>query len=308
MTMPLDGVKAVEFSEHAFVPVSAAVLAEWGADVIKIERRDGDALRSIGHLPEFGFSYYFQLFNRNKRGLALDVETPEGRAIFEQLVREADVYITNHLPRVQRRLRTSPADIFAINPGIVYARGSGQGQRGRDAEAGGNDNISFWSRSGVGYMLSDADSETIIPQRGAIGDAPSGIALAAGILAGLLHARATGSGVEVNASLFGAGMWTLGPDITLSSITGEVPARGRSANPSAGAGAGGGVVAGTAGGVAAPVAGPLSGAYRTADGRQLALSMTNERRYWPRACAALGLEDLVEKYTDPAERSAHAAE
>jgi crotonobetainyl-CoA:carnitine CoA-transferase CaiB-like acyl-CoA transferase len=293
MTMPLEGVRVVEFAEHAFVPASAAVLAEWGADVVKLERRDGDALRAIGHLPEFGFSYYFQLFNRNKRGIAVDVETSAGRAILEQLVGEADVFVTNHLPRVQRRLRTSPRDIFAVNPRIVYARGSGQGQRGPDAEAGGNDNISYWSRSGVGYMLSDADADGIIPQRGAIGDAPSGIALAAGILAALLHARSTGRGVEVNASLFNTGIWTLGPDIALTSLTGEVPPRRHDGG-------------GTSGVNPAGIASPLAGVYRTADNRQLALSMTNEPRYWPRACTALGLGDLAETYADPTERRAHA--
>jgi len=287
MTQPLTGLKVLDFSEHYFVPASAAVLAEWGADVIKIERREGDALRDIGFLPEHGFSYYFALCNRNKRGIALDVEVPEGRAIFERLVQDADVYITNHLPRVQRRLRTTAADVFAINPKIVYARGSGQGQRGPDAELGGNDNLAFWSRSAVAYMLSD-DSGDIIPQRGAIGDGPSGIALAAGILAALFHAKRSDKGVEVNASLFGMGMWTVAPDIALTSLTGEVPAR----RPA------------PAGGSDMPPGTALSARYTTADGRTLAFSMTNEERYWPRACRALGLDDLIEKYADPAERHA----
>src|SRR5262249_6945634 len=127
MTLPLTGLSVVDFSEHYFVPAAAAVLAEWGADVVKIERRDGDALRSIRYLAEHGLSSCFALCTRGKRGIALDVETPAGREILEQLVRDADVYITNHLPRVQRRLRTTPDDIFAVNPRIVYARGSGQG-------------------------------------------------------------------------------------------------------------------------------------------------------------------------------------
>jgi crotonobetainyl-CoA:carnitine CoA-transferase CaiB-like acyl-CoA transferase len=285
MTLPLTGVKVVDFSEHYFVPAAAAVLAEWGADVIKIERREGDALREIGHLPEYGFSYYYALCNRNKRGIALDVEIPAGRRILEQLVGDADIYITNHLPRVQRRLKTTPTDIFAINPGIVYARGSGQGQRGPDAELGGNDNLAYWSRSAVAYMLSD-DSGDIIPQRGAIGDGPSGIALAAGILAALFHAKRSGRGVEVNASLFNMGIWTVAPDIALTSLTGQVPER----RP---------VPAGVSG---QPQGTPLASRYTTADGRALALSMTNEARYLARTCRALRLNDLVEQYEDPAER------
>src|SRR5215471_16611179 len=291
MTLPLAGIKVVDFSEHYFVPASAAVLAEWGADVIKIERREGDALREIGHLSDEGFSYYFALCNRNKRGMALDVEMPAGRGILERLVGDADVYITNHLPRVQRRLKTTPADIFAINPRIVYARGSGQGQRGPDAELGGNDNLAYWSRSAVAYMLRD-DSGDIIPQRGAIGDGPSGIALAAGIIAGLFHAKRADTGVEVNASLFNMGMWTVAPDIALTSLSGEVPPRRPAPH-----------------GEKAPTPGsPLGGRYVTADGRTLSFSMTNERRYWPRACRALGFEDLIDKYADPVERRAHSAE
>jgi crotonobetainyl-CoA:carnitine CoA-transferase CaiB-like acyl-CoA transferase len=291
MTLPLAGVKVVEFSEHYFVPAAAAVLAEWGADVVKIERREGDALREIGYLPEYGFSYFYALCNRNKRGIALDVEIPAGRGILERLVGDADIYITNHLPRVQRRLKTTPEDILAINPRIVYARGSGQGQRGPDAELGGNDNLAYWSRSAVAYMLSD-NSGDIIPQRGAIGDGPSGIALAAGILAALFHAQRSGRGVEVNASLFSMGIWTVAPDIALTSLSGQVPER----RP------------GPAGGLGRPQGPPLGWRYMTADGRMLALSMTNEARYWARACRALGLGDLIEKYEDPAARQARIDE
>jgi len=276
MTLPLEGFKVVEFSEHAFVPASAAVLAEWGADVVKVERREGDALRHLRLTTGDGYDYLFQLFNRNKRGIALDVETPAGREILEQLVARADVFITNHLPRVQRRLRTRPEDVFAINPRIVYARGSGQGQRGPDAEAGGNDGVSFWSRAGLAYMLGDPATDEPIPQRPAIGDAPTGIALAAGILAAIIQAQRTGKGVEVNSSLFNGGLWTLGPDIAYAALTGENPQR-------------------RATGLAA---GPLAARYRTADGRTLQLSMTNEERYWPRACRALGLEELIEGFPD----------
>jgi crotonobetainyl-CoA:carnitine CoA-transferase CaiB-like acyl-CoA transferase len=283
MTLPLDGLKVVEFSEHFFVPAAAAALAEWGADVVKVERHDGDALRHLRLTTGDGTDYLFQLCNRNKRDIALDVETAAGREIFEQLIADADVFITNHLPRVMRRLRTSRDDIFAINPRIVYARGSGQGTLGPDAEAGGNDGVSFWSRAGVAFMLSDPDADEPIPQRPAIGDAPTGMALAAGILAGYIQAHRTGHGVEVNTSLLNAGMWTLGPDIAYASLTGENPPRRA---------------------ITGMAAGPLTSRYRTADGRVIQLSMTNEPRYWPKACRALSLEDLIDKYPDDDERRA----
>lgn len=286
MTTPLEGLKVVDFSEHYFVPASAAVLAEWGAEVIKVERRDGDHLRHLRLGAGDGYDYLFQLCNRNKRGIALDVESPSGRLIFHQLVAGADVFITNHLPRVQRRLRTSPSEIFAINPKIVYARGSGQGQRGPDAEVGGNDGVAFWSRAGVAFMLTQADAPEPLAQRPAIGDAPSGIALAAGILAGVIQAGRTGEGVEVNTSLLNSGMWTLGPDIAYASLMGQNPDRSTGATPG----------------------GPLNSRYVTRDGRLIAFSMTNEVRYWPLACRALGLEHLIDSYPDQEERWASATE
>src|SRR5262245_52773134 len=138
-------------------------------------------------------------------------------------------------------------------------------------------------------MLSD-DSGEIIPQRGAIGDGPSGIAMAAGILAALLHARATGRGVEVNTSLYSMGIWTMAPDIALTSLTGEVPPR----RPGS-----------TAPMITQPGS-PIASRYNTADGRMLALSMTNEARYWPRACRALGLDDLIEPYGNREDRDRDA--
>lgn len=130
MTLPLEGVKVVDLSEHGFVPSAAAILGDWGADVVKVERLDGDAMRGIigsGMVPTVdGVDFLFELVNRNKRGIALDIETPEGRAVFERLVAWADVYITNQLPRVRRKLRTEPADLMAINPRLVFAKGSGR--------------------------------------------------------------------------------------------------------------------------------------------------------------------------------------
>ncbi len=160
MTLPLADVKVVDFSEHGFVPSAARPRSrDWGADVVKIERIEGDPMRSVirnGLSPDAeGVDYLFEMANRNKRGIALDVTTPAGRAVFERLVRWADVYVTNQLPRVRRKLHTEPDDLFAINSKLVYAKGHGQGQRGPDAEAGGFDSVSFWSRGGMGHILTE---------------------------------------------------------------------------------------------------------------------------------------------------------
>lgn len=285
MTQPLAGIKVLELSEHGFVPSAVAALADFGADVIKIERTQGDAMRGIigGGLVatnDEGYDFLFQLVNRNKRGIALDVETPAGREIFERLVRWADVYVTNQLPRVRRKLQLEPADLFAINPKLVYAKGHGQGQRGADAEAGGFDAVSFWNRGGLAHLLSDPDATQPAMQRPAMGDVPSGMFLAGGICAALVHALRTGKGVVVDTSLLNGALWTLGPDYAYSSLTGEVLPGASNARS------------------------PLTRFYKTADGRFVMLMMIDEDRYWDQACRALGLDELIDEYPDPALRQA----
>jgi crotonobetainyl-CoA:carnitine CoA-transferase CaiB-like acyl-CoA transferase len=289
VTLPLDGIKVLELSEHGFVPAAVAALADFGADVVKIERPAGDPMRRIissGMVPtQDGYDYLFQLVNRNKRGIALDIETAAGRAVFERLVGWADVYVTNQLPRVRRKLRTEPDDLFALNPRLVYARGHGQGQRGPDAEAGGFDSVSFWSRGGIAHVLTDETAPRPVQQRPALGDVPSGMFLAGGVCAALVHVMRTGKGVVVDTSLLNGATWTLGPDLAYASMTGAV----------------------------APmppddVRSPLTRQYRTEDGRWVTLMMIDDVRYWAQACEALGLRDLVDASAlppaAPAERDA----
>jgi crotonobetainyl-CoA:carnitine CoA-transferase CaiB-like acyl-CoA transferase len=288
MTLPLAGIKIVDFSEHGFVPSGAAALADWGADVIKIERLEGDPMRSVianGLSPAAdGVDYLFELANRNKRGIALDVTSPAGRAVFERLVQWADVYITNQLPRVRRKLRTEPDDLFALNPKLVFAKGHGQGQRGEDAEAGGFDSVSFWSRGGMGHMLTAPDAEKLVGQRPALGDVPSGMFLAGGVCAGLVQALRTGKGCVVDTSLLNSAMWTLGPDMAYSSITGQEMPRAN---------------------LAAGMMSPLVGVHRTKDSRWLMLSMLDEERYWAPTCRALEVPELIDQYPTPEARRPH---
>jgi crotonobetainyl-CoA:carnitine CoA-transferase CaiB-like acyl-CoA transferase len=171
-----------------------------------------------------------------------------------------------------------------LNPRLVFAKGHGQGQRGPDAEAGGFDSVSYWSRGGVGHMLSSPDAASPVGQRAGQGDIPSGMFLAAGVCAALVAVARTGKGVVVDTSLFGAAMWTLAPDLAYTSIAGHEPPRTR-ADPAARS--------------------PLVGVHRTADGRWLQLSMLDEDRYWEPTCRALGLEALIEQFPDGATRSAN---
>jgi crotonobetainyl-CoA:carnitine CoA-transferase CaiB-like acyl-CoA transferase len=231
-----------------------------------------------------GVDYLFEMANRNKRGIALDVTAPAGRAVFERLVRWADVYITNQLPRVRRKLHTEPADLFSINPRLVFAKGHGQGQRGPDAEAGGFDSVSFWSRGGVGHMLTEPDANRLVMQRPALGDVPSGMFLAGGVCAALVHVLRTGTGCVVDTSLLNAAMWSLGPDMAYSSITGQEMPRMK---------------------LASGVMSPLVGVHRTKDSRWIMLSMLDEARYWAPTCRALGCPELIDQFADDGERRAH---
>lgn len=283
-TQPLSGIKVLEFSEHGFVPSAAAVLADFGADVVKVERLSGDAMRRIisaGMVPTVdGYDFLFELVNRNKRGIALDVEVASGRDIFERLVKWADVYVTNQLPRVRRKLRTDTADIFAINPKLVYAKGHGQGQRGEDAEAGGYDAVSFWARGGLAHVLTDPEADQPAQQRPALGDLPSGMFLAGGICAALVHVLRTGQGIVVDTSLLSGAVWTMGPDLAYASMAGRQLPLGEDPRS------------------------PLTRQYKTADGRFVSLMMIDEGRYWAQACRALGLDDLVGLYPDHESRQA----
>jgi crotonobetainyl-CoA:carnitine CoA-transferase CaiB-like acyl-CoA transferase len=277
----LAGVRVLEVAEQGFVPSAAAVLADWGADVVKVERPEGDALRQVmkqGLVAQTGdFDFLVEQVNRNKRNLCLDLKHPDSRGVLERLVRWADVFITNQLPGVRRRLGIEPADLWAVNPRLIYARGHGQGTKGPDAEAGGYDAVSFWSRAGVGHMLSGPAG--VVMQRPAQGDVPSGMFLAGGIAAALFARERDGRGRTVDVALLAGGVWTLAPDLVAASVLGADP-------PKPGQGP-----------VRLPGSMALVGSYTTADGRVLQLNMLSTDKYWKAACEALEAPDLA---ADPA--------
>ncbi|MCW2934858.1 MAG: putative Formyl-CoA transferase [Actinomycetia bacterium] len=287
MSLPLEGIRVIDVAEHGFVPTAARVLAEYGADVIKVERLDGDPNRKI--IPSGmvatrdGVDYLAEIFNQNKRDIALDITSDAGQRVLARLIESADVFVTNQLPQVQRKLHTTPEEVMAINPRIVYARGHGQGQRGPDTELGSYDSVAYWSRGGAGHLLSTPGATSPPMQRPALGDVPSGTFLAGGICAALVRAARTGEGGVVDASLLGSAIWTLGPDLSYTSMTGEqLPID--------------------------TIRSPLTLTYRTADGYFVMLMMINEARYWDAATEALGLADLGRSYPDPSARRAAWAE
>jgi crotonobetainyl-CoA:carnitine CoA-transferase CaiB-like acyl-CoA transferase len=288
----LDGVRVIELAEHGFVPSCGAVLGDWGADVIKIERPTGDPLRAVmpaGLVADTGdVNFLWELYNRNKRGVALDLRVPEGRDVFDRLLDDADVLITSFLPSARDKLRVQPEDCWARNPRLVYARGHGQGQRGPDADHGGFDAVSFWARGGLGYVLTPPEGPLIM-QRGAMGDAPSGAMLAGAVAAALFQRERTGKGIVVDVALLNTAVWQLGVDLTATAILREEPARFAARGP---------------------LPNPLVGPYRTGDARWLLLNMLDDTRHWEPTCRALGLDDLVTdpQYRDTAARAEHRGE
>ena len=153
MTDVMKGIRVLEVAEHTFVPAASAVLADWGADVIKIEHAvRGDAMRGLGRTGVMDLSKGVHVLNehsnRGKRSLGLDLSHPEGLEVLYALAKTSDVFLTNKLPGTLARLRIDVPDIRAQNPKIVYARGTSFGPKGAEKDRGGYDMTGFWCRGG----------------------------------------------------------------------------------------------------------------------------------------------------------------
>jgi crotonobetainyl-CoA:carnitine CoA-transferase CaiB-like acyl-CoA transferase len=275
----LSGIKVVELSMWAFVPTSGAVLADWGADVIKIVPVDvQDPMRGKGVIadlpePRMRVPFMWELMNRGKRCIGLDVSNPQGYEVLTRLVARADVFTVNLLPPAQERFRVTAADIRAIKPDIIYARGTGQGTRGPAAERGGFDATSFWAGSGLGHTASQVTDEFLNLLSPAFGDVLSGLALASGIAAALVRRMRTGEGAIVDVSLLATGMFSVAPSIVASDLFGidTIPRVRHREAPN-----------------------PLMTAYATKDGRYIVLGGMRTDTGWNATCASLRAPGLAD--------------
>jgi crotonobetainyl-CoA:carnitine CoA-transferase CaiB-like acyl-CoA transferase len=288
-TEPFTGVRVVELAQWVFVPVAGALLADWGADVIRVDRLEGDPYRGLATqgigTDSGGVNLSMALANRGKRSVAVDLRTDAGQEVLHKLLASADVLLTSFRPDALERLGLGADDVRARYPRLVFARGHGYGVRGPDADRAGYDASAFWSRGGVGHVLTPPDRGYPIAQRGAFGDRNAGMALAFGIAAALLGRVQTGQGSVVDVSLLATAMWTLSSDV-LAALHGAAPRapEGRT------------------------IFNPLVSTYRTKDGRHIQLVFLQSDRYWQRFCEALGRVDLVddERFASHHERGQHA--
>lgn len=282
MLQPLKGVKVVEVAQFTFTPSAGAVLADWGADVIKVEHAvTGDAQRGLrigaGGASSGSFQPLMEHPNRGKRSIGLALEVPGAHDVLLELVRDADVFMTNFLPTARKRLHIEVEDLRKVNPGLIYVRGSGHGNRGPDADKPGYDGSTFWARAGSGWGTTPPDSpRMIVLPSGAYGDSMGGAMMAGGVAAALFARDRTGEPSVLDVSLMSVGAWAMALALGTAMLTDEMPAPPlMTAPPNISVN-------------------PTIGNFRTSDDRWITLMMVQPARYFADVCEHLGLAHLVE--------------
>lgn len=281
MTQVMKGIRVLDVSQFMFVPTAGALLADWGADVIKIEHPvRGDTQRGfinvggitidpLRHAP-------FEHANRGKRSVGIDLSQPEGQKLLYEIAATADVFLTNYLPSARRKLNIDVEHIRAINPRIIYVRGSALGDKGPEREKGGFDSTIFWTRSGIGDAMTPEELEGHLGQGiPGFGDTIGGMSIAGGIAAALLHRERTGEATEVDVSLLSTAWWAAAAGVGLGLETGQIT---HAPMPQSGGGA----------------RNPLSGNYRSSDGGTINLCILTPGPYFRDAFEHFGLADYLQ--------------
>ena len=285
MTAVMQGVRVLEVAEHTFVPAASALLADWGAEVVKIEHVErGDAMRGLASsgLAVMGTTVHVLLehSNRGKQSLGLDLGSAEGLDILYRLAGTCDVFLTNKLPSVRTTLKIDVEDIRAHNPRMIYVRGNGQGERGPEADRGSYDALAYWARAGVAMAMKQPDWDHVPPPPApAFGDSIGAMTIAGGIMGALYHRERTGEATTVDVSLLGVGMWSMGAALALSLQHGVAFA------PPA---------------PNAPTGNPLTMIYKTKDGKFVNLCCLQPAKYWSEVCHVVGRPQLAtdERFVD----------
>jgi crotonobetainyl-CoA:carnitine CoA-transferase CaiB-like acyl-CoA transferase len=283
MRKPLNGVRVLEVAQFTFVPSAGAVLADWGADVVKIEHPvTGDAQRGLvkvlgaaATVPGSSFAPIMEAPNRGKRSVGLALDNSEARPLLDELIRRSDVFLTNYLPSSRTKLSIDVDDVRRVNPDIIYVIGNGFGSEGPDRDAGAYDVTAFWARGGSADGLTSPDAaRTPFMPAGAYGDNIGGITIAGGVAAALYGRQLTGEPSVLDISLLAVGAWATQFSVNMAMLMGGPLPKVERRTQAPG--------------------NPLTGAYRTSDGRFVQLSMLQPTRYWPEFCRLMGLDDLAD--------------
>jgi crotonobetainyl-CoA:carnitine CoA-transferase CaiB-like acyl-CoA transferase len=276
MAAPLDGVRVIEVANWMAAPGAAALMADMGADVVKVEPLHGDAMRGATRQPSVPegadpIDAAFQMDNRGKRSIAVAINQPRGADLVRRLTARADVFLCNLLPARQTRYGLDAGTLLRANPRLVHATLTGYGPDGPDAARPGYDLTAYFGRGAVLDAMSEPDNPAPPRLRPAQGDHTAALALFGGVLAALRLAEATGEGQVVDVSLLAAAAWTMSSDLSATLVDGVSPTpQGRIARPHA-----------------------LHGGFRCADGRWILLFMP-EPHWWPPFCEAVGHPEWVE--------------
>ncbi len=292
MAEPLfAGLKVLDVASFIAAPVAATMLADFGADVIKVEPPSGDSYRGLSAFPGFPSSdvdYAYMMDNRSKRGLALDLRQEAGRAVLRELAATADVFITNYPPRVREQLGVRYEDIAPLNERLIYASLSAYGEEGPEAGRTGFDSTALWARTGLMDLVRPDPEGAPARSLPGMGDHPTGVALFAAIVTALYRRQVTGKGGKAHTNLMANGVW-FNAFYAQAALCGlDIPTRPKRENWATG----------------------VANHYRCADGRWFILSLVNEDKQWPNLLRALDRPDLGAdpRFAEKPARHRHARE
>lgn len=274
-SLPLAGLRVIDAATYIAAPSAAAMLADFGAEVIKIERPPGgDPFRLLYKnvaMPASSHNYAFQVDNRNKRSLAINLGSEAGQKIFHQLVEQADVLITNYQPQMQARFKLRYEDLKPVNPRLIYAMVTGYGEQGEEAEKPGYDLTAYYARSGLMSFLHYENADPSLSPCG-FGDHPTSVSLFSAVLLALLRRQQTGEGGKVWTTLAHNGVWS-NASLTQAALCGDavwpVKRRRETAHN------------------------PLVNHYKTSDNERVLFCLLDGDRDWNRLCNALNRPDWV---------------
>ena len=289
---PLSGIRVVEVANFVAAPAAGALLADLGAEVMKVEVPWGEFYRHAlprlaGYDSDFALAPHFHMDNRGKRSIALDLALPQAVAALRRLIDRADVLLTNMLPTRLAKYGLDPTMLHARQPQLIVARISGFGPIGPEADAPAFDYSTYWARTGFMDMLHEPDAPPAF-QRPGMGDHSASLALVVGVLSALRQRDRGEGGQVIDVSLQHIGFYIIGNDAATTLVTGQTPPRHDRRAPR----------------------NPLWNHYPTQDGRWVFLVMIESDRYWPELTRAVGLEELTadERFKSAVDRYRNSAE